>query len=360
MKRLRRPASDGWPISPAPSFWLRYGRSRSAVAGLAFVVLTLLVAYFAPLLANNKPLAIRYQGRLSFPAFRDLFPFRALLGVDAVSARLQRDPDWLLRPVSKPHPDVSFCLLPPVPYSPLQTRLGDVHRPPSLKERHFFGCDDAGRDVASRVIHGTRVSVLVGLLAVLVAALVGVTVGGIAGYAGGWLDTVVISRVIEVMMCFPTFFLLLAVVAVMDPRYLNVWSVMVVIGLTTWTDMARYARAEFMRLKSADFVASAKALGAGPVRLAARHILPNALAPLLVSAAFSVAGVIFFEAALSFLGVGIQPPEPSWGNVLNQVTRYWSNWWLGAFPGAAIFLSVLSYNLVGEGLRDSLDPRLRF
>ncbi len=345
------------PVSPSPSFWRAFRRSRGAVAGAAFVVFTLLVAYLAPVLANNKPLVIKYDGRLCFPAFRDLFPASRLLPKDRVTLRLLQDPDWLLSQRALPDPKVGFFVLPPVPYSPLQTRLDDVHAGPSWSSRHYFGCDDSGRDVASRLLHGTRVSVLVGLLAVVVATLVGVTLGGLAGYAGGWVDTVVVSRLIEVMMCFPTFFLLLTVVAVMDPRYLNVWSIMVVIGLTSWTDVARYARGEFMRLREADYVTAARALGAGPLSIALRHVLRNAAAPLLVSAAFGVAGVIFYEAALSFLGVGIQPPEPSWGNVLNLVTRYWEDWWLGVFPGAAIFLSVLSYNLVGEGLRDVLDPR---
>lgn len=342
-----------------PGAWERFRRSPGAVAGLAFVVLMLVVAYAAPLLANNRPLAVRYEGAWAFPAFRSLFPFNRLLGLDAVSLRLQRDPDWLLERDRRAADGVGFCLLPPVPFSPYQTRLDDVNAPPSWGSRHFLGCDDSGRDVASRLVHGTKASVLVGLLAVAVALAVGVAVGGSAGYAGGWLDTVVLSRFMEVMACFPTFFLLLTVVAVMDPKYLNIWSILVVIGLTSWTDMARYARAEFLRLKAADFVTASRSLGAGPLGIALRHILPNAAAPLLVSASFGVAGVIFFEAALSFLGVGIQPPEPSWGNILALVTRYWDEWWLGLFPGAAIFLAVLSYNRIGEGLRDALDPRVR-
>jgi peptide/nickel transport system permease protein len=339
--------------------WRRFRRSPGALAGLLFVGLMLVVAYAAPLIANDRPLAIRYQGVWSFPAFRGLFPFNRLLSPDPVSLHLQRDPDWLLDARIRPDPQVGHCLLPPIPYSPYRTRLDDVNAPPSWGTGHYFGCDDSGRDVASRLVHGTKVSVLVGLLAVAVALAVGVTVGGAAGYAGGWLDTVLLSRLMEVMACFPTFFLLLTVVAVMDPKYLNIWSILLVIGLTSWTDMARYARAEFLRLKSADFVAASRALGSGPLGIAARHLLPNAMAPLLVSASFGVAGVIFFEAALSFLGVGIQPPEPSWGNVLALVTRYWNEWWLGLFPGAAIFLAVLSYNRIGEGLRDALDPKSR-
>jgi peptide/nickel transport system permease protein len=315
------------------------------------------VAYLAPILANNKPLYIRYDGTMHFTALRDLFPGNLLLSPDAVSLRLQADPDWLLNQKILPDPKVGRVLLPPVPYSALQQRLDDVNAAPSPKDRHYFGCDDNGRDVLSRMLHGAKVSILVGLLAVGLSGLIGVAIGALAGFAGGWLDTLVLSRLMEVMACFPTFFLILTVVAVMDPKYLNIWTIVLVIALTSWTGMARFARAEFIRLRGADFVSAAKTLGASPLRLAVRHILPNALAPLLVNASFDMAGAVLFEAAISFLGVGVQPPDPSWGNILNLVTRYWDQWWLGLFPGAAIFLTVLSYNLVGEGVRDALDPR---
>jgi peptide/nickel transport system permease protein len=320
-------------------------------------VLLASVAYFAPLLANNKPLFIQYDGKPHFTAWRDLFPANLLLPPDAVSLRLQADPDWLLNLKILPDLKVGRCFLPPVPYSPLQQRLDDVSAAPAVHSQHYFGCDDNGRDVLSRMIHGAKVSLLVGLLAVGLSGLIGVALGALAGFTGGWIDTLVLSRLIEVMACFPTFFLILTVVAVMDPKYLNIWTIVLVIALTSWTGMARFARAEFIRLRGADFVSAARALGATSLRLAARHILPNALAPLLVNASFDMAGAVLLEAAISFLGVGVQPPDPSWGNILNLVTRYWDQWWLGFFPGAAIFLTVLSYNLVGEGIRDALDPR---
>jgi len=337
--------------------WRALGRRKGAALGLGFLVLLALAAFFAPLLANNKPLFIEYDGKAYFTAFRDLFPGNLLFRPDAVSLRLQADPDWLLNLKVLPDPKVGRFILPPVPYAPLQQRLDDVSAAPSVKSKHYFGCDDNGRDVLSRMLHGAKVSLLVGLLAVGLSGLIGVLLGALAGFAGGWLDTLVLSRLMEVMACFPTFFLILTVVAVMDPRYLNIWTIILVIALTSWTGMARFARAEFIRLRGADFVSAAQALGASPLRLAVRHILPNALTPLLVNASFDVAGAVLFEAAISFLGVGVQPPDPSWGNILNLVTRYWDQWWLGLFPGAAIFLTVLSYNLVGEGVRDAMDPR---
>jgi len=332
-------------------------REKGAALGAAFICAMLLLSYFAPVLANNKPLVITYDGVLRFTAFRDLFPFRFWLRPDSVALKLQQDPDWLLNQNLLKDPKIAALVLPPVPYSPYQTRLDDLHARPSLAPRHFFGCDDSGRDVLSRMLHGAKVSLLVGFLAVGVALLIGVALGALAGFAGGWVDAALVSPLVEVMMCFPGFFFILTVVAVMDVRFLNVWTVMLIIGLTSWPGMARFARAEFLRLRGAEFVVAARSIGASPVSVAVRHVLPNALAPLLVNAAFGIAYAVLMEASLSFLGVGVQPPEPSWGNILNQVTKYWDEWWLGVFPGAAVFCAVLSYNLLGEGLRDALDPR---
>jgi len=335
--------------------WRRFKRSRSACTGLVILVVMAAAAWLAPLIANNRPLVARYDGRLCFPAFQELPPFKYFVRPDSLALKLRNDPEWLESggPGSEA---VTFKIMPPAPWSPYQTDLGAIHRKPGLAVRHFMGCDDEGRDVFARLLYGTRVSLLVGFLAVGVACLIGLILGGAAGFFGGWLDFLLVSRLVEVMMCFPTFFFILTVVAVMDPKYLNVWTIMLIIGLTSWPSTARYARAEFMRLKEMEFTAAARSLGAGSIRIAARHILPSALTPILINAVFGIGGAILLEAALSFLGVGVQPPEPSWGNVLSEVTRYWSAWWMGVFPGAAIFLAVLSYNLVGDGVRDALDP----
>ncbi len=330
-----------------------HGRWGAAGAA-AFVAAMAAVSYLAPLLANNKPLVIRYEGRLHFTAFRDLAPFSFWLKPDSVALRLQADPDWLTGAGGE-RAEVDFLLLPPVPFSPYQTSLDRVHLPPRPLSPHRLGCDDVGRDVLARLIHGTKVSFLVGVLAMGLALAVGVGLGALGGYAGGWVDSILVSRAVEVMLCFPTFFFILTVTAVMDPKYLNLWSVVLVIGLSSWPSVARYARAEFIRLRGAEFVEGARALGAGHGRIVFRHILPNAAGPLIVNAAFGMAGAILAEAALSFLGVGIQPPEPSWGGIMSLVTRYWSDWWLGLFPGVAIFGAVLAYNRLGEALREILE-----
>jgi len=225
----------------------------------------------------------------------------------------------------------------------------------SPQPEYPIGTDDLGRDVLARIMYGARISLLVGFVAVGIATLVGIVLGALAGFYGGWVDTIVM-RFVDIMLCFPSFFLILAVIAFLEP---SIWNIMIIIGLTSWMGVARLIRAEFLSLRQREFVLAAQALGASDGRLIFRHILPNALSPVLVSATLGVAGAILTESALSFLGIGVQPPTPSWGNMLiTGKQTLGSAWWLSVFPGLAILLTVLGYNLLGEGIRDALDPRL--
>lgn len=242
------------------------------------------------------------------------------------------------------------------PHDPFKTDLSADAKLQPPSRAHWLGTDDLGRDVASRMIYGARVSLTVGLVAVAIMMLIGVTLGAIAGYYGRWPDAV-IMRVVEIMLCFPTIFLILMILAFLGPSIINV---MVVIGLTSWAGLCRLVRAEFLSLKERDYVLAARALGASNWRIIFRHILPNATAPIFVSATLSVGAAILTESALSFLGLGVQIPTPSWGNVLTTGKYYIeSAWWLTLFPGLAILITVLSYNMLGEGLRTLLDPRLK-
>src|SRR5512145_3026474 len=218
-----------------------------------------------------------------------------------------------------------------------------------------LGTDDLGRDVLARIFYGARISLLVGFVAVGISTLIGILLGALAGYYGRWIDAL-IMRFVDIMLCFPSFFLILAVIAFLEP---SIWNIMIIIGLTSWMGVARLVRAEFLSLRERDFVLAARALGARDSRIIFRHILPNALSPVLVSATLGVAGAILTESALSFLGIGVQPPTPSWGNMLIAGKQTLGTaWWLSAFPGLAILVTVLGYNLLGEGIRDALDPRM--
>lgn len=240
------------------------------------------------------------------------------------------------------------------PYDPEAVSVAEKLAAPSW--RHLLGTDHLGRDVFSRMLYGSRISLLVGFVAVGLSLAIGIVVGAVAGYYGKWVDTV-LMRFVDVMMCFPSFFLILTIIALLGPNIINV---MVVIGITSWMGTARFVRAEFLSLRERDFVRAARALGARDARIIFYHILPNALAPVFVAATLDVATAILVEAGLSFLGFGVQPPAPSWGNILTSGRIYiFDAWWLTFFPGLAILVTVLSFNLFGEGLRDALDPRLR-
>ncbi|MBU1040911.1 MAG: ABC transporter permease [Proteobacteria bacterium] len=240
------------------------------------------------------------------------------------------------------------------PYNPNAINVDAMLLTPSAA--HLLGTDALGRDVFSRILFGARVSLWVGFVAVGISSAIGLVLGLVAGYFGRLTDEI-IMRGVDVMLCFPSFFLILAVIAFLEPSLVTI---MAVIGLTSWMGVARLVRAETLSLRGRDFVLAAKVAGAGPVRIIFRHILPNALAPVLVSATLGIAGAILVESSLSFLGLGVQPPDASWGNMLldgKEVLEIAP--WLSVFPGLAILFTVLGYNLLGESLRDLLDPRLR-
>lgn len=239
------------------------------------------------------------------------------------------------------------------PYDPNDIDRKHILEPPGI--RHPLGTDDLGRDVLSRMIWGSQISLSVGFVAVGISVVMGMIFGSLSGYYGGWIDRI-IMRFIDIMLSVPTFFLILAVIAFIGS---SIWNIMIIIGITSWMGVARLVRAEFLSLKEREYVLAAKAVGASSMRIIFRHIMVNSLAPVLVSAVLGIAGAVLVESSLSFLGIGVQPPTPSWGNILtlgkdNMETA----WWLSVFPGLAILITVLGYNLLGEGVRDALDPRL--
>jgi len=311
--------------------WRRFRRSKLATAALLYVLLMAIVALLAPLVANRKPLVQRTEGGLRFPAFADY-----VVG----------DPDM-------DTPAEGRTIVPAlVPFSPNTVDLASRLEGPGRE--HFLGTDDLGRDILARMIHGARVSLTVGFLATGIALIIGSFFGAIAGYYGGSADWIV-SRAIEVVLCFPFLFLVLGIVALFKP---SMYTIMIALGLTSWTSEARFVRGEFLRIRELEFAQAARASGARDARIIFRHLLPNALAPVLVSASFGVAVAILTESALSFLGLGVPLPTASWGSMLSQAHEHIEYaWWLILFPGLAIFTTVASFNLIGERFREALDPR---
>ncbi len=240
------------------------------------------------------------------------------------------------------------------PYDPTELHLDSILYPPC--SRFPLGTDALGRDVYSRLLFGARVSMWIGFISVGIATAIGIFWGLLAGYFSGLTDEL-IMRGVDIMLCFPSFFLILAVIVFLEPSLSNI---MIVIGLTSWMGVARLVRAETLSLRSRDFVSAARISGVSSTNILVRHILPNALAPVLVSATLGIAGAILVESSLSFLGLGVQPPDPSWGNMLlegKDVLEIAP--WMSLCPGFSILITILGYNLLGESLRDMLDPRLR-
>lgn len=397
-------------VSYAASVWRRLAKNRIAVIGLYSIFGLLLVATLAPMIALNQPFYYRTEQGVSFPWFSALFNrlffensvdifFNLLLVASPPCAialwvlrrlrpslSLARGLSWCFalvfgafvlisvqgsasfeNPLRFTEKVVNYrvererlrelgqapaALFPLIPYSYRETNPEESLQSPS--ERHWLGTDAEGRDVFCRMLYGTRISLTIGVVAVCIYVSIGIVLGALAGYFGGWVDNVV-SRLIEVVITFPSFFLILTLAALIEER--SIFHVMVIIGITSWTGVARLVRAEFLRQKSLDYVQAARAMGFGSGRVIFRHILPNAIAPALVSATFGIASAILIESSLSFLGVG-DLSVASWGETLNT-GRIQQKLWLVLAPGAAIFFVVTVFNLVGEGIRDALDPKLR-
>ncbi|HPW44816.1 MAG TPA: ABC transporter permease [bacterium] len=297
---------------------------RAAIFAIAFLAA---LAMFAPIIAGDRPIAMYCDGEVFFPTFSDSIS-------DEKIDELKSKGAWLV--------------MPPIPYSPSSFDFEAVLSPPS--KRHILGTDGDGVDVASKLVWGARVSMSVGIVAVGIAIALGCIFGAIAGYFGGIVDWAV-SRLIEAVMCFPAFFLILTILAFVGP---SIYNIMIAVGLTGWTQVARLVRAEGMRIRELPFIDAARASGASDLRIMLRHLLPHTLRPVIVSASFAMGGAILAEAALSFLGFGVPPSVASWGSMLSDAQRYSGfGWWLTLAPGSAIFIAVMAYHSIGERISES-------
>jgi peptide/nickel transport system permease protein len=351
----RAPAAGYWRET-----WRYFRRRKLSVVALAIVVILCFIALFAPMIAGTKPIVCKYKGQIYFPFlgyyarswenpifFKDRFR-------DVYSTSLKKkDPEsWAIWPLvyQDPYRRVRDNEWPGQPGNPVST----AGRPNRF---NWLGTNQQGFDVFAQMVHGTQIALSVGFVSMGIAAAIGITLGSLAGYLGGWID-IVISRLIEVVMCIPTLVLILALVAMLD--HVSNYHLMAIVGVTGWTSIARLARAEFLKLKEQEFVSAARAMGAGRLRIMFKHLLRNALAPVLVPITFGIANAILIESGLSYLGFGASPPNPSWGTLLHSGRlAIQQMWWLILFPGLAIFITVLAYNLIGEGLQEATDPRLR-
>lgn len=416
------------------SFWAnvkrQFAKNRLAVYSLRFIYVLVIIALFADFIANEKPIVAKYQGSVNFPLFKSY----------AVDLGLSNWPEEFQN-VTWKDLEYDWAVFPPVPYLPKNidydntNSIGpfDEQVIPSERWRHWLGTDELGHDVMAAMVHGTRISLVVGLVSMSIAAFIGILLGSLAGYFGDerlkvsrirlvlgiifaflaafyafgarsyvlsdaignsfgtfmWefgislfiffgvmligsliavplkkvpflaarvsipLD-IIISRLIEIMLSIPTLFLIIAIVAIAKP---SLFLVMAIIGFTGWTGIARFIRAELLRIRSLEFIEAAHALGFSEFRTLVKHAIPNALSPVLIAIAFGIASAILVEATLSFLGIGVPAETLTWGALLSLARQTPTAWWLAIFPGFAIFITVTVYNLVGEGLTDALDPR---
>lgn len=340
--------------------WRHFRRRKLSMIALFIVGFLCLVALFAPMIVGTKPIVCKYKGEFYFPFLgyfsrsweNPVFAKDRFREIYTTSLK-KKDPDsWAIWPLvyQDPYRRVRDDEWPGRPGNP----VGENGAPNDI---NWFGTNQQGFDVFAQMVHGTQIALSVGFVSMSIAAAIGITLGALAGYLGGWVD-MVISRFIEVVMCIPTLVLILALVAMLD--HVSNYHLMAIVGITGWTGIARLARAEFLKLKELEFVTAARAMGAGRMRIMFKHLLRNALAPVLVPITFGIADAILIESGLSYLGFGASPPNPSWGTLLHSGRlAIQQMWWLILFPGLAIFLTVLAYNLIGEGLQEATDPRLR-
>jgi peptide/nickel transport system permease protein len=348
------------PVGYWTEVWRNFRRRKLAMVALCYVGVLFLTALFAPMIVGTKPIICKYKGDIYFPFlgyyyryWENSIFYRDRFRGEYPKPLKEKDPEsWAVWPLiyQDPYYRIRENEWPDRQGNP----SGPAGKPSSL---NWFGTDDKGYDVFAQMVHGTQIALSVGFISMAIASTIGITFGAMAGYFGGWID-MLLSRLIELVMCIPTLVLILAVIAMLDK--VSNFHLMLMVGITGWTGIARLTRAEFLRLKEMEYVAAARAMGAGWPRIMFQHVLRNALAPVLVPITFGIADAILIESGLSYLGFGASPPNPSWGTLLHAGRLNIQHmWWLILFPGLAIFFTVLAYNLIGEGLQEATDPRLK-
>ncbi|HCJ56868.1 ABC transporter permease [Lutispora sp.] len=357
--------SDTW-IKKLKIFWKRFKKNRFAVVGSIILLILYMASFLAPVIApypeegltddifftdevpkysSYNPIEVITEKIIRLGYKEDLNDLDKLEDYDYLSGLGYLEEDSIFQIVTL----ASTLRM----YKDMEAEGQNI-----ILKPNFFGRDELGRDVFSRILYAGRVSLTIGFVSVGISVVIGTLWGCIAGYYGGWIDNIMM-RIVDAIMCIPTFILLVTVMSIFEP---SIFNVMIVLGLTSWTGLARMVRGEFLSLMKRDYAEAARGVGAKDVRIIFRHILPNAIAPIIVNATMGIAGAILSESALSFFGIGVQPPYASWGNMLTnaqELNTMLNAPWKAFYPGAFIFITVLSFNFLGDGLRDALDPRLK-
>ncbi len=323
--------------------WRRFRRNKSAMISVVLIIVILIFSMTAELWANRKPIVMSYHGETYFPVFKYYHP--SVFGRENVSEMDYKTLDLK---------SGDWSVWPPIKWDPYVRNESIAEFPSGPTRSNIFGTDEGGRDVAARLLYGFRYSMAYAVGVWLLSSLIGALLGAIMGFAGGWTDLAG-QRVIEVLQALPFLMILITLVSIFQPSLFLLILLSVFFG---WVGVSIYFRAEFLKLRRRDFVDAARASGASRWRVITKHILPNSLTPWITITPFIIAGNISGLAALDFLGFGLQAPTPSWGELLNQALNYFRiAWWLAVYPSAALFITLTVLNVIGDGVREALDPR---
>ncbi len=343
----------------------RFKKNKMAIIGFFIVAGLVFVALFADCIANSKPILVVSQNAVAMPAlftwplyikykgenFYPIFIGSKFRQIVKEEKKVKIDPMQILAYYGG---KIKFKIMPPIPYYYDDVNLDEVRQ--FCSKKHLLGTDEKGRDILARIIHGSRVSLMVAIVSQAIAIFIGIVLGLVAGYYGGWIDNL-IMRITDIVFAFPFLLFVMAITSVIRP---GIDVVFVAMGLVGWPSYARLVRAQVLSVKELEYIQAAKVIGLSDFRILAVHVFPNVLAPIIVQLSLGMAGAILAEAGLSFLGLGAQPPTPSWGLMIHSAqTDIDPYWWLAIFPGIAIAITVLGFNMFGDGLRDALDPKMK-
>jgi microcin C transport system permease protein len=323
--------------------WLRFKKRKPAYISLWLMLVIIFFSLTAEFWANSKPIVMKFNGNIYFPVFKTYHPeeFKLVdqMEVDYKDLKMTKD-DWAIYPIIK--------------WNPMESNKEIESYPGEPSKLNWMGTDDRGRDVLTRLLYGLRYSLIFSVLVWLITFFVGTVLGGLMGYLGGWTDLIG-QRFVEILSTVPQFFLLIIIISIFKP---SLFLLVILSSIFGWIGISYYMRGEFLKNRNKEYVEAARAMGAGPVRIFFKHILPNSLTPIITFSPFVLAGNIVALASLDYLGFGLTPPTPSWGELLNQAQKNFTTaWWLAVYPSLALFLTLTILSLIGEGAREALDPK---